>query len=126
MYCRNCGKELSDDAAFCPACGQSVSGEMPAAAATPAPNPAPNAAPVELTSSKSRLIAAILAYFLGVFGGHNFYVGRTGNAVAQLILTITVIGAVVSVIWVLVDFICILCGTYKDVDGYVLKTWLDN
>jgi TM2 domain-containing membrane protein YozV len=52
---------------------------------------------------KNMLVAYLLWYFLGIFGGHRFYMGRTGSAVAQLILTITVIGAIVSGIWVIVD-----------------------
>ena len=122
MYCRNCGKEIDDNASFCPSCGQSVNGY-----GNPAPGPAPASAVYDSdVSDKSRLIAAILAWFLGCFGIHNFYVGRTGNAIAQLILSITVIGLVVSGVWVLIDFICILCGTYKDGDGRILKKWLDN
>ena len=52
---------------------------------------------------KSAVVAYLLWFFVGLFGGHNFYLKRTGVAVAQLILTITVIGLVVSIIWVLVD-----------------------
>lgn len=38
MFCKNCGKELTDDAKFCNACGTSVEGvAQPAAASTPAP-----------------------------------------------------------------------------------------
>jgi TM2 domain-containing membrane protein YozV len=52
---------------------------------------------------KNMLVAYLLWYFLGIFGGHRFYMGRTGSAIAQLILTITVIGAIISGIWVIVD-----------------------
>lgn len=119
MYCKNCGKEIADDAAFCPSCGQAVKESV---APTPAPAPTAPAA----VSDKSRLVAAILAWFLGVFGVHNFYVERKGNAVAQLILTITVIGAVVSAIWAFVDFVYILCGSYKDGNGLPIKNWTDD
>lgn len=37
--CRDCGRELPQDARFCPACGASVSAESPA----PAPRPTPTA-----------------------------------------------------------------------------------
>jgi TM2 domain-containing membrane protein YozV len=52
---------------------------------------------------KSAVIAYVLWFFLGLFGGHNFYLKRTGVAVTQLILSITVIGLVITVVWVLVD-----------------------
>jgi TM2 domain-containing membrane protein YozV len=38
-----------------------------------------------------------------LLGGHNFYLGRTGVAVAQLILTLTAVGMAITVFWVLVD-----------------------
>lgn len=52
---------------------------------------------------KSMVVAYILWYFLGMFGGHRFYMGKTGSAVAQLILTITVVGSIATFIWWVVD-----------------------
>ncbi|AWB47078.1 hypothetical protein DCC85_20755 [Paenibacillus sp. CAA11] len=52
---------------------------------------------------KNMFVAYILWYFLGLFGGHRFYTGRTGSAIFQLILTITVIGLAVNWIWWIVD-----------------------
>jgi TM2 domain-containing membrane protein YozV len=37
--------------------------------------------------AKSRAIYILLALFLGIFGVHNFYAGRTGVGVAQLCIT---------------------------------------
>ncbi len=37
MFCTNCGKELPDDAQFCPACGMSVKGAPASATQTEAP-----------------------------------------------------------------------------------------
>jgi TM2 domain-containing membrane protein YozV len=54
-------------------------------------------------NKKTAIVAYLLWFFLGMFGGHNFYLKRTGVAVAQLILSITLIGGVVTVIWILVD-----------------------
>jgi TM2 domain-containing membrane protein YozV len=54
-------------------------------------------------NKKTALVAYLLWFFLGLFGAHNFYLKRTGVAVAQLILTLTVVGMVVSLIWVIVD-----------------------
>ncbi len=54
-------------------------------------------------NKKTALVAYLLWFFLGMFGGHNFYLKRTGVAVAQLILTITLIGSLITVFWVLID-----------------------
>jgi TM2 domain-containing membrane protein YozV len=54
-------------------------------------------------NKKTALVAYILWFFLGWFGGHNFYLGRTGVAVAQLILSLTVVGLIITIVWVLVD-----------------------
>jgi TM2 domain-containing membrane protein YozV len=52
---------------------------------------------------KSALIAYILWFFLGWFGAHNFYLGRKGVGIAQVLLTITVIGWFITFVWVLID-----------------------
>jgi TM2 domain-containing membrane protein YozV len=54
-------------------------------------------------NKKTALVAYILWFFLGLFGAHNFYLGRTGVAVAQLILSLIVIGLVITFVWVIVD-----------------------
>jgi TM2 domain-containing membrane protein YozV len=54
-------------------------------------------------NKKTALVAYILWFFLGLFGGHNFYLKRTRVAVAQLILTLTIVGMLITVVWVLVD-----------------------
>jgi TM2 domain-containing membrane protein YozV len=54
-------------------------------------------------NKKTALVAYILWFFLGMLGGHNFYLKRTGVAVAQLLLTLTVVGMVTTIVWVIVD-----------------------
>ena len=54
-------------------------------------------------NKKTALLAYVLWFFLGWFGAHNFYLGRIGVAVAQLILTITIIGMLIVWVWWLVD-----------------------
>lgn len=80
------------------------------------------------TSSKSKLAAGLLGIFLGVFGVHNFYLGNTGKAVGQLLITVLSFGILwfVSSIWGLIEGILILCskpGTkwHKDSDGAELQ-----
>ena len=45
---------------------------------------------------KNRITAAILALFFGPLGVHKFYLGRTGEGILFLILTITFIGCIVT------------------------------
>ena len=62
------------------------------------------------TPPKSKVTAALLAFFLGGFGIHNFYLGYTAKGVIQLVLTLTFYGILISGIWAFVEFIMILTG----------------
>ena len=59
---------------------------------------------------KSKAAAGLLGIFLGCFGAHNFYLGYTGKAVAQLLITLLSLGflAVIPAIWALIEGILIL------------------
>ena len=73
---------------------------------------------------KQWIVAVLLAFFLGALGIHNFYLGYTAKGVFQLILTITMIGAPISAIWALIEFIMILArsGSYAyDAQGQPLQ-----
>jgi len=74
-------------------------------------------------SRKSRMVTFLLALFVGIFGVHRFYVGKTATGVVQLLLTISVIGVLVSSPWVFVDWIVILCGNFKDDMGRKITRW---
>lgn len=106
-YCPNCGTENTDTAMTCANCGVAfVQGAAPAPAAPAAPG------------AKSKMAAGLLGIFLGAFGVHNFYLGNTGKAVAQLLITILSCGALsfVSGVWGLIEGIMILTGSIA-VDG---------
>ncbi|MDJ0354551.1 TM2 domain-containing protein [Paenarthrobacter sp. PH39-S1] len=62
---------------------------------------------------KSKIAAGLLGIFLGSFGVHNFYLGFTGKAVAQLLITVLSIGTLswVSWIWGIIEGILILTGS---------------
>ena len=96
MFCKNCGKELADNAFMCPNCG---------APTQTGPVIPPNA------SDKDWLTTLLLCFFLGGLGIHSFYAGKTVIGIIQL-LTLGGCG-----IWALVDFILIICGDYKDGEG---------
>ena len=69
---------------------------------------------------KSKTTAALLAFFLGGFGAHNFYLGFKGRAIAQLLITVLSVGSLagVSYLWAFVEFILILTGKIsKDAAG---------
>lgn len=70
-----------------------------------------------MKSEKSRLVALLLCIFLGGLGIHRFYVGKVGTGIIW-ILTLGVFG-----IGTLVDFIMILCGSFKDKYGKVVENW---
>ncbi|SQG64039.1 TM2 domain [Corynebacterium renale] len=77
-----------------------------------------NGLPVE---PKSKVVAALLALFLGPLGLHNFYLGFNDRGKTQLIMfgigfvtSIFIIGLFILFavgVWALVDFACILLGT---------------
>ena len=56
-------------------------------------------------TNRNKIVAALLAFFLGPLGIHRFYLGRTGSGIIMLVLTCTLIGLLVTGIWSLVDFI---------------------
>jgi TM2 domain-containing membrane protein YozV len=66
-------------------------------------------------------MAAILCFFLGIFGVHRFYAGRTTSAKVMLLLSLTVFGLALTVLWALIDFIRILRGGFKDGYGRKIK-----
>ena len=63
---------------------------------------------VYATPPKQWVLALVLAFFLGGFGVHNFYLGYTTRGIIQLVLTITLVGAPISAIWALIEFIMII------------------
>ena len=71
---------------------------------------APGYAGQPIYGQKSKVAAGILGIFLGSLGIHNFYLGYTGKAVAQLLITVLTfgIGAMVTSIWGLIEGILIL------------------
>lgn len=100
-YCPNCGQPITPGAAVCLSCGSAL---------TPS---------VDASQQKSKLTAGLLAIFLGGLGIHNFYLGYTGKAIAQIVLSLCFgLGA----IWGFVEGILILCGKIdKDAKGVPLK-----
>ena len=112
MYCRNCGKEISDKARFCDSCGTPAD----STAQQPVINIITNAPAAQETgvSPKNKWVAFLLCFFLGGLGIHRFYVGKIGTGILWL-LTVGIFG-----IGALVDLIVIVCGKFTDKQGFKL------
>lgn len=136
MYCRNCGNEMHDEAVvcvkcgvpagkgkgFCRNCGEAVGEEAIVCLRCGSPiEPAVQEVPVG--EAKSKIAAGLLGIFLGALGIHNFYLGFTGKAVAQLLMTVLSCGflSFASGVWGLVEGIMYLTGSLnKDAKGQKL------
>jgi hypothetical protein len=68
-------------------------------------------------SPRSRMAAALMAFFLGWLGVHRFYVGKVGTAIL-MVLTVGGFG-----IWATIDLIMILVGAFTDDAGRPLLRW---
>jgi len=78
IYCHACGSQIDARAEICPRCGVR---QRPATVGT-----------------KNKIVAALLAIFLGGFGIHKFYLGKTAQGVIYLIFFWTFIPAIVGFI----------------------------
>jgi TM2 domain-containing membrane protein YozV len=65
---------------------------------------------------RSKVAAALLAFFLGWLGMHNFYLGRNAVGIAQLTATVATCGMAAPVVWVwaFIEGILVLTGGLKD------------
>ena len=103
QFCRSCGQVISSLAPACPHCG------APTGMVVRPPDASP----------KSRLVALLLCWYLGLFGAHRFYVGKIGTGILQIV-TLGGLG-----IWTFVDFIVIIVGHFKDKQRRRVSVWTD-
>ena len=98
VFCRVCGRQIHESAANCPGCGarQLLAGE----------------------SEKLVLPAFLLCIFFGYLGAHRYYAGKIGTGILMLV-TAGGLG-----VWVLIDLIMILSGSFTDIEGRRLKRWV--
>lgn len=74
-------------------------------------------------NGKTPLVAYLLWFFLGCFGAHRFYFGKTGSAIGMLGLTIA--SAVLSVI--MIGFLGYLAlFVWWVVDAFLINKWLSG
>lgn len=69
----------------------------------------------KLVSDKSKTVALVLCFFLGFFGGHQFYVGNTKKGILYFFT-----GGLIG-IGAFYDFIMICLGKFRDHNGLLLK-----
>lgn len=139
ITCSECGKQVSDKAASCPRCGNPIAnvdaGHQRQSSLNRQDQFFARIERIERErherevskSNKSRLAYVLLGLCLGFLGIHNFYVGRGGRGVMQLvlfvlslILTSIVIGfagLIILAIWILVN----ICSIDTDGDGRQLS-----
>lgn len=87
VVCVKCGFAKGDGASFCQSCGKPLAPGTPVCLSCGAKVSVKPAVP-EGYERRSKLAAGLLGIFLGNLGVHNFYLGRTGRAAAQLILSV--------------------------------------
>jgi TM2 domain-containing membrane protein YozV/ribosomal protein L40E len=86
-FCSECGAVIKAKAEICPKCGVR---QMNLGASINLGSVASN--------GKSRIAAALFAFFLGGFGGHKFYLGQVGLGVLYLVFFWTFIPALIAFI----------------------------
>jgi len=116
MYCRNCGKELSDKADVCVACGVGAGKGNKFCKNCGSPT-GPDAqvcvkCGVKLDGEeKDWLVAVLLSALVGGLGIDRFYLGYIGLGILKL-LTLGGCG-----VWYLIDLILIVTNKMKDANG---------
>ena len=120
MYCRNCGQQMDDNQAiclkcgvkkgtgeaFCNNCGQSVApGSEVCLNCGVALNKASND-----YNGYDKIVMALICFFLGGLGIHNFMMGETKKGVFKIVMSFCCgIGGILA----LIDFIKILMDKYE-------------
>lgn len=109
MYCKYCGKETDESNDICENCASQRKEENQIKEGTVIETPKTTET---IKKGKSKIAAGLFGIFFGAFGVHNFYLGYTGKAIAQLLITLLTFGVLsfVSAIWGLIEGILILTG----------------
>lgn len=83
-------------------------------------------------SEKSFTVTGLLCFYLGYLGIHRLYAGRIATGILQIFMPLLICLGIIFFripiifvctlsVWVLVDFILILCGKFKDKNGLPVK-----
>ena len=105
-FCTKCGAEVALGNTFCSNCGESLSCSV-----------AKNG---KVYSTKSKLAAGLLGIFFGGLGIHNFYIGKVGMGVLQIIVSFATCG--IGAFWGIVEGVMILTSPEPlDGEGRIMK-----
>lgn len=124
MFCKNCGEAMNDNQAICIKCGVET-GKGNAFCANCGKPVEPNAdvclnCGVAIKDEKSnskydvngkdKIMMALLCFFLGGIGIHNFVLGENKKGIFRIIMSFVCgIGGIIA----LIDFVKILMGKYE-------------
>lgn len=119
MYCKNCGEQMNDNQAICIKCGVKV-GEGNVYCANCGKNIDPNAEvclncgvavkKVANYGGYDKIVLAIICFFLGGIGIHNFMLGETKKGIVKIVFSFCFgIGTILA----LIDFVKILTDKYE-------------
>lgn len=95
-FCANCGSQLNENQVVCLSCGAKVSGS----------------AGDQDFGNYSKVTIALICFFLGSIGIHNFMLGETKKGIVKIVATIITCGAIGGIL-ALIDFIRILTDNYE-------------
>ncbi|MBQ4154544.1 MAG: TM2 domain-containing protein [Clostridia bacterium] len=119
MYCKNCGEAMNDNQAICLKCG--VKTGQGTAFCSNCGNALPENAAVCLNcgvavkgaegdlAGKDKVTIALICFFLGGLGIHNFLMGETKKGVVKIVASFCFgLGSILA----LIDFVKILMDKY--------------
>ncbi|MCM1227507.1 MAG: TM2 domain-containing protein [Clostridium sp.] len=93
-YCANCGKEVNQNQVVCLSCGAKISG---------------NGGSQDF-GNYSKVTMALVCFFLGGLGIHNFMLGETKKGIVKIVAScLCGLGSILA----LIDFIRILTDNYE-------------
>lgn len=124
MFCKNCGEALNDNQAiclkcgvkvgegkkFCPSCGKEVNENADVCLNCGVSLKKSGAANGDYLNGQDKLVIALVCFFLGSIGIHNFILGEAKKGIFKIVMTFC-FG--ISVIFALIDFVKILTDKYE-------------
>ena len=105
-FCSHCGSSVNPNQAVCLQCGFAIQQQRQTSSSNTTDewmNPRPE------LKGQSKLVMALICFFIGGFGVHNFMMGENKKGIGKILLSLL---CGIGWIWALVDFINILTDKY--------------